>query len=304
MAVSIGIDIGGTKTLVGLVDGGGRVIEEVRFPTLSAAPERMTGRLVREIYDLWKRAPSRPRGIGVGVPGPVDAARGVVLSPPNLPGWHDFPLRKKLSEITGLPVIVENDPDAALLGQQRFGRRQPFPDSAVYVTVSTGIGAGLWIDGQLYRGAHFRAGEVGHMIMARDGERCFCGKNGCICAYASGRGIAVRAEKKLGNPPEGTDRWSAEEVFRAARCGRQTAVELVQDAATYLALGLIALIEMLDPDLIVLGGAIAIMQPSFVAFVKQKVSNILYGNQTEPPPIIVTDLGLKAGMIGAASLVF
>lgn len=215
-------------------------------------------RLVTDCRDLLTEVGRPVAGVGVSAPGPLDRERGALLSPPNLPGWLDVALRDRLAEALGLPVILENDANAAALAEWRFGAGQGCRD-LVYLTMSTGIGAGLILGGRLHTGAGGNAGELGHVPVAWDGEPCACGQRGCLEAYAGGAAWTRRlrasapAEGRVAALAGGRDAVTPEHVVAAAREGDAYALAELERYNGYLARGLVALAFSLAPETVVLG---------------------------------------------------
>src|SRR2546421_12733385 len=195
----VGIDLGGTQLRVAVADDRGRLRTVVRHPTEAArGRQHVINRIVAAVAEALKNdgtASDRVRALGIGLPGPVDPAAGLVISPANLPGFRNVPLNPILTRATGIPSYLHHDAHLAALGEHRRGAARGASDM-IYVTVSTGIGAGLLLRGELYAGAHGIAGEVGHIVVQRDGPLCTCGNRGCLEAIASGTGIA-RAAREL-----------------------------------------------------------------------------------------------------------
>ena len=226
--LALGIDIGGTKVALALGDEEGRVIARHRRPTEpSGDPNADVARLVDDARRLLAES-----GVGAGelacagvsAPSPIDAERGLILSPPNLPGWRDVPVAGPLADALGVPVHLENDANAAALAEWRFGAARG-ARNAVYLTMSTGIGAGLILDGRLYRGHANAAGEIGHAPVAWDGEPCSCGKRGCLEAYAGGAAWTRRlraltpASSAVAEFAGGVEHATPEHVVAAAQRG-------------------------------------------------------------------------------------
>jgi len=260
-----GIDFGGTKCAVVLGRDTGDILAESRIEDwASGDPERDLAVLVDEVRSIARQTDTRLAEIaalGVSSPGPLDSSTGIVIDAPNLPGWRNFPLRSRLEAELGLPVRVENDANAAALAEWRHGAGQG-ARSLVFLTMSTGVGAGLIFDGRLYRGAHFEAGEIGHVPVVLDGRACSCGLRGCLEAYVGGAALADRMREDVeqgraaailelagGNP----ERISARVWAEAVRARDPYALELREDFLDHLAQGLAILIIALDPERIVLG---------------------------------------------------
>jgi len=249
-------------------------------------PERIRALLAEAHFSLKKI-----RGIGVGAVGPLDIQTGKILYTPNLPAWRGTPIVKLLERAFGLPVVLDNDANAAALAELKSGHRKK---NFIYLTLSTGIGAGIVINGKLYRGATGNAGEAGHMTIETSSKapKCGCGKRGCLEALASGSAIAKRAKKLLK-----LKHASAELVFQRAQTGNRKAQRIIEEAAFYLGVGLANLSEIFDPELIVLGGGLT---KSWALF-KKTVQKTLKRYARQAPEIVLTKLGDDNVLIGAAA---
>jgi glucokinase len=259
-----GIDIGGTKA-VAVVGRLGEIVREARLEGwTSGSWERDLGTLASTLTDLLEAAGVAPTDLtvlGVSAAGPLDPREGIVLNPPNLAGWENVPVRAFLEEKLGVPVKIENDANAAALAEWRFGAGRGARHLA-YLTMSTGVGGGLILDGRLYRGARFQAGEVGHMPIVANGRPCSCGLRGCLEAYTGGAALAARIREEVarGASPAilelaGGDlaAVSAETWMRAVRAGDPYALGLRDRYLDHLARGLAILVMALDLERIVLG---------------------------------------------------
>lgn len=278
----VGIDLGGTQIRALLYDPEQGIIGRAAQLThaaegLDAVVERINETTRQAVGDApWERI----RGIGVGVPGPTDARRGVIVKGPNLPGWVNVPLRDMLTDVFGKPIALGNDANLAALGEQRFGAGQGFED-LIYITVSTGIGGGIISDGHLLLGANGLAGEVGHQTILPNGPLCGCGNHGCLEAVASGTAIG-REGREMAATPRGTailaaaggeiDRVDARAVGQAAESGDPAALEIVHQAATYLGIGLANLCNILNPRTLVLGGGVTHLGDLLFDTVRQTVA--------------------------------
>ena len=262
----IGLDIGGTKLAVVITDRDGTIIHKTRRPTeVARGPEAVVGTLcemVREVTALTGASPQDLAGIGVSCGGPLDTTTGIVYSPPNLPDWDAVPLKAWLEDDLHLPTYVENDANAGALAEWMFGAGRGYRD-VVYMTMSTGIGGGLILDGRLYRGTGDAAGEVGHMTLVPKGPLCGCGKHGCLEALCSGPSIARRAREWLADHEEPSimreiargdlTTLTAETVMAAARRGDAGALYIVDETARYMAMGLGNIVNILNPQIIIIG---------------------------------------------------
>jgi glucokinase len=258
----LGIDIGGSKLALAVGDEQGRLLAQRRHPTrFSDRPERDLAQLADEARALCAEAGlevSALSGVGVCAPGPLDPESGVLLNPPNLPGWGEVPIRRLLGDRLGLPVQVENDANAAALAEWRFGAGRGFQHVA-YLTMSTGVGAGLVLGGRLYKGKHGMAGEVGHAPVEWDGEPCACGGRGCLEAYVGGAAWTQRlarttpAGSRVAQLAGATERARPEHVVEAARAGDAFALAELARYNDYLARGITALVFVLAPEVVILG---------------------------------------------------
>jgi glucokinase len=298
-ALALGVDIGGTKILTALVDAEGRVLREWRTPTdaarggpaVMAAVEAALEACLAELP-----AEQQPAGIGVSAAGQVDPTAGqIVWASPNIPGWAGTPVKARLEAALGLPVTVDNDANAAAYGEWWAGAGKGAA-SLVMVTVGTGVGGGIVLDGRVLRGGRFRGGEIGHMILVADGEPCNCGQRGCLEVYASGTAIARLARKHMPGW-EGT----APDVFELAAQGEAEADFVLANAARNLALGLVSLTSVLDPDRFVLGGGVA-TAPTYMHRVRAALLDPAVAGDRgfDPARVLPAALGPAAGAVGAA----
>jgi glucokinase len=252
----LGVDLGGTKIAVSLwAEGPGRepeLVERSQWPTLAGGAQPNLEEIVARARRLRAAASREEAGglaaIGISGGGPLDPVAGVILSVPNLPGWTDVPIVKVLSAELGAPARIENDANAGAVAEWLYGAGRGARD-LVFLTCSTGIGAGLILGGRLHRGARFLAGEAGHQVIVPDGLPCGCGRRGCLEAYASGAGMARRLEalRVPGGPA------TAREAVERAREGDDFSTRFLAETAEYLAMGLANLVFILDPERIVLG---------------------------------------------------
>jgi glucokinase len=306
----IGIDLGGTQLRAVRIDHTGQILAFERTDTASASGPpaviaQIEALIAAVIGDL---PPEQISGVGVGVPGPVDPFAGVVLETPNLHGWFKVPLKTILSERTGLRIEVGNDANVAALGEWRFGSGRGVRDF-IYVTISTGIGGGVVVDGKLLLGRKGIAGEVGHMTIQTDGPLCGCGNIGCWESLASGTALARHAAAALersrpslihdlaaGSPIEG---WH---IAVAAEKDDEVALALMQREGELIGVGLVNLLHLYAPERIALGGGVlksaGLLEPHFRRVIMDRAM---------PPyrdtPIGMAVLGDKVGVLGAAALV-
>ncbi|MFT4414805.1 ROK family protein [Fredinandcohnia humi] len=301
MRTAIGIDIGGTKVAIGAVQEDGEVLASVQFPTeVEKGPDYAVTQIISSVSEIIRNY-QVIEGIGIGCPGPLDTKRGIVTNPPNLKTWHGYSLVQKIESAFQLPVRLLNDADAAALGEYFFTYRKTYKH-VLYVTVSTGIGGGIIINGQLYEGSKSGAGELGHSVIDPKGPLCGCGKSGCLEALASGTAITRIWKERLvqrGSQIEPT--WSGKELFAQAAEGDSLAKEVIEEATTHFALGLSQAIQTLNPELLILGGGVVIGQPAFYEQVKTKLPHYLLDQHKESLQIEMASHGTMAGVIGAAA---
>jgi glucokinase len=311
MGLTVGVDIGGTKIAAGVVDEDGAVVATTRRPTPSASPSDVEDVIASCVAELLGMHPDA-EAIGIGAAGFIDAARSKVYVAPNL-AWRDEPLRDAVQNRTGLPVVVENDANAAAWAEHRFGAGRG-EAHMVMVTVGTGIGGGIVLDGQLYRGRFGIGAEFGHMQMVEGGRRCGCGQHGCWEQYCSGRALLHEAREiadvqrgygarllELGDGrPEGIE---AREVTQAAREGDQAALDCFEEIGMWLGQGLADLAAVLDPGLFVVGGGVADAGELLLAPARRVFAERLTGTGSRPQAAIrAAALGNEAGMVGAGDL--
>lgn len=310
----IGVDIGGTNLVVGAVaEDGSRVIGAHVRPT---DPTRGADAVVDDIVAMVEHTREVLRfgepdsdvlGLGIGAPGPLDTKNGIVLLTPNL-GWIDMPLRARLSEPLGLPASLDNDANCAVLGECWIGAARN-ARYVIGVTIGTGIGGGIVIDGKLYHGASDAAGEIGHMTIDLNGRRCSCGAYGHLEAYASGPAIANRATEQVeaGAPSKlaemvGGDlkKVTAQTVYLAAQQGDQLAHEVVRETATYLAAGIASLLNIFNPDLVVIVGGVTGAGDRLFDPLRHEVARRAFKPAVQACEIVPGALGGLAGVYGAA----
>lgn len=335
----VGIDIGGTQVRVAVLQGA----------TLLSRVNLLTGEkshpdfLIPRIYDALQQALDEAGirsdqliGIGIGSPGPLDSHTGIVFDPPNLPGWQNVPLRDLFNAQYRMPVFIENDANTAALGEYLFGAGRG-SRNMVYMTISTGIGGGVIVDGKLMSGAIGTAAELGHMTIDRQGPRCNCGNIGCLESIASGTAIARRANETLAkdnaflnwmrerfpntisameqeakslNTNDTTDILERENlidarlVAEAAMAGVPLARKIIRDAAEAIGIGLTNVIHIFNPELIILGGGVTqigslLMEPA-LDIVQERTMKV----PREAVRIIQTQLGADVGLIGAGGLIY
>ena len=311
----VGVDLGGTKIAVAVVDRKCKIIKRVTVPTPARkGPTAVIKTMVEAIKNVIEEAGVGRRkivGIGIGSPGPLNPSTGVVRSAPNLYGWKNVPLKAAIEKELGIATFVENDCNAAALGEKLFGAGKGVNDF-IYITVGTGIGGGLIINGELYHGESGAAGEVGHVVIDVNGPRCNCGNYGCLEAMASGPAIARMAteaikkgRKTLISEAVGGDlkRITAEVVIDAASKGDELALEILDKAGTYLGIGMAGMINVINPEMVILGGGVMKAGDLLLKPIKRTVKKYAFPAHVEAVEIVPAALGDDAGVIGAAAVV-
>jgi glucokinase len=299
--LAVGIDIGGTKILTVVVDATGAVVYEARTPTEATRGSQFVLGSVLEAVDgaiaqLPPESRDRLRGVGVSAAGQVDHIQGLIAyASPNIPGWTGTRIAEAITARCGLPVVVENDANAAAFGEWWLGAGRGVASVAV-ITVGTGIGSGLIVNGRLLRGGRFRGGELGHLIIEASGVMCNCGQRGCLEAYASGTAIARLAR-------EARPDWSGTtpDIFACAKAGEAWALAILQRAARYLACGIVSVCSVVDPDRVLLGGGV-MTQPLYLPLVQEalRVREVTGDRPMAADCVRLASLGETAGAVGAA----
>ena len=313
----VGIDIGGTKLATVVADTAGNILHKVRKPTLAErGPEyalQLLFDMVHETIELAGLERTAISAIGVSCGGPLDTETGIVYSPPNLPGWDALPLKALLESEFEIPVTIENDANASALAEYRFGGGRGY-NAVLYMTMSTGIGGGIVLDGQVYHGANDNAGEVGHQILIPDGPLCGCGKRGCLEALCSGPAIARRAQAAVRNEKAlatalldlaggRVEALRSEHVLEAARHGDALALRLVRETAYYMGWGIANLVNILNPDIVLLGTIAIAAGDLLLNPIRKTVSEFAMTRPAEAVKIAPAQLGEALGDLAAVALV-
>ncbi|HEX2372377.1 MAG TPA: ROK family protein [Actinomycetota bacterium] len=306
---AIGIDIGGTKIAGGVVTEAGQILDRTRVPTPPDEEAATLAAVLAAVDELLARDPGVD-AIGVGAAGLVEWPGGRARWAPNN-SYRRLELRRLLHERTGLPTSVDNDGNAAAWAEARFGAGAGC-DDLVLVTVGTGIGGGLVLDGRLYHGEHGFAGELGHLIVAPDGDRCACGNRGCLEAMASGSTLGRLGREAAAAHPGSrlvalADRAgglvTGEVVFAAASEGDKLALALFERVGHWLGVGIASLVTIFDPDLVVVGGGVAATGELLLGPARASFQRYVHGRgHRDLPPVVPTRLGGDAGLVGAATL--
>ncbi len=334
----VGVDLGGTQIRAAVLRGAELRSRVGMLTGEQPAPDRVIPRMLTAVRQALAEAHislSEVAGIGIGAPGPLDGQSGIVFCPPNLPGWTNVPLRDIFSAELNVPVYLENDANAAALGEYLFGAGRTYRD-VVYLTISTGIGGGIIADGQLLAGSKGCAGELGHMTIDRYGPRCNCGNIGCLESIASGTAIARRANERIAlgladgaalleyalthdsqsqeqgaDTPEDTRKAlatpihiNARMVADAATAGIPLARDIITGAAEGLGFGLVNIIHIFNPQVIILGGGVVQIGEPLLGPAKRIVKERAMQVPREQARIALAQLGNDAGLVGAGALVY
>ncbi|HLK61233.1 MAG TPA: ROK family protein [Chthonomonadaceae bacterium] len=311
----LGVDIGGTKCAVVLARTDGEILERRSEPTQSETrgPDAVLARLAemaREVMAAQKVMPTDVRGLGISCGGPLDTKTGVIYTPPNLPEWKAVPVKAFFEEALGLPVRVDNDANATALAEWKFGAGQG-ASNLVFLTMGTGIGGGLIVDGRLVRGTNDLAGEIGHQTILLNGPLCGCGKRGCLEALASGPAIARLARESMrygrdkrvlalaGGYPNAI---TAEHVVNAAKEGDAFALQILEEAGTYMGVGIANVIQILNPECIILGTIAVHAGDLILNPIRAAVAEYAWKRSADVCRIVPAALGDRAQDLAAIAL--
>ncbi len=309
----IGVDLGGTNVRVAGVSLQGEVFHRRKEST-----ERECGkevvidkliRMVRRALEREKREGRKVVALGVGVPGVILVRRGIIVSSPNLPDWLNVPLKKMIRKEFSLPVVVENDANAAAFGEKWIGAGKG-SNSLVCLTLGTGVGGGIILDGRVWHGEDGMAAEVGHTTVNPDGPQCKCGNTGCLEVYASATGIVSEVRRRLKREESvlkksfqgREDLFRAEDVFRAAKKGDRVSLKVIEQMGRYLGIGIANLVNLFNPDMVVLSGGVTAAWKDFIEIVEEEVRVRAFVIPRERAKIRKARLGDNAGLIGAAGV--
>lgn len=312
----IGVDIGGTKVAAGLVDASGKILCHSRNPMVADGTAARGLAAVMQAIDAAseqvKTAGENRRicSIGVCAPGPLDPKTGMVLNPPNVPCWRDFPLAAELAQLYRVQVKLDNDANAAGLAEAVWGAGAGYRN-VFYFTLGTGIGTAILMQGRIYHGRTGAAGEGGHISIDHNGPRCNCGKRGCIEALASGPAIARRARAKIESGRKSamldlaggkTEQISSEMVGKAEAAGDAVAHEVLMETIDLLAFWLGNIIDLLEPEVMVMGGGVGSMLTPFIGEIRERLPGCCLNRRCQEIPLIAAQFGEDAGILGGAAL--
>lgn len=311
--VVIGVDIGGTKVAAGLVNAEGQILARSRTPMATAGPpSNGLDAVSAAVRNLFPDASAQKQitGIGICAPGPLNPETGVIINPPNLAIWHNYPLAEEMRRVFHVPVRIDNDGNAAALAECKWGAARGYTN-VFYATIGTGIGAGIVFDGRIFHGRTGAAAEGGHLGIDRAGPVCNCGKRGCIETLAAGPAIARRARHKLAQNPNsillemaGGDiqKVTGEMVGKANALGDAVAKEVISETLDLLAYWLGNIVDLLEPDIIVMGGGVSSLLAPYLESIRERWRGSIINPTPMEIPLVLAHYGEDAGIAGAAAL--
>jgi glucokinase len=311
----LAFDLGGTKIAFGVVAENGEVLGSDKIETLAKqGPAQAIQRVNLAAQSLLQKLNIKPQeliGIGIASPGPLDISKGCVDGSPNLPGWTGYSIEQGLSSFFNLPARIDNDANAAALGEYKFGAGKN-KKNMVYITVSTGIGGGVIVDGRLMRGANGNAAELGHLTLNINGPACPCGANGCFEMYASGTAIARRTREAIqaGAPSQilslagSLEKITTHHILAALQKEDELAKKIWNETTEYLGRGLAVVINTFNPELIVVGGGVTAAGDLLFTPVREKALRYAFPRLAAVCSIVPAGLGSNVGVVGAAACAF
>jgi glucokinase len=313
--LALGVDIGGTKVAAGLVDSQGTILFQTRvpMPARGSAAEGFAAvqAAIEAVFAARPESRANLAGIGICAPGPLDPKTGVILNPPNVPCWRNFPLAAEVQLVFGFSARVDNDGNAAALAEAIWGAGVGYKN-VFYATLGTGIGTGIVFDGRIYHGRTGSAAEGGHVTIDYHGPVCGCGKRGCIESLAAGPAIARRARERINAGPtsskilalSGGDvgTISAETIAEAYRQGDALAAEVLRETTDLLAIWAGNIIDLLEPDVFIFGGGLAPLMSGFFPRIREQLVNWCVNQRFAEMPMVLAKYGADAGIAGAAAL--
>lgn len=312
----LGVDIGGTKVAAGIVTSRGEILSKARVPMVSdreaAAGLAAVEKAIDAAFATQPKRRASVSAIGISSPGPLDPRRGIVINPPNLKCWQNFPLAEKIADSRRLPTRLDNDANAAALAEALWGSGVGY-DSVFYATLGTGIGTGVILGGRIYHGRTGAAAEGGHVSIDYHGPRCACGKLGCIEALAAGPAVARRARERLeaggpgrekllslaGGKPENV---TAEMVGTAWHAGDKLSAEILQETADLLAIWLGNIVDLFEPDVIIFGGGMGELMSEWFGRIREQLPAWTINSRCREIPLVRARYGEDSGIAGAAAL--
>ncbi len=312
---ALGVDIGGTKVAIGVVNREGKILAQQRAPMVAnGSADAGLNAVTGAIDSMMSDATAEIECIGICAPGPLDPKSGVILNPPNVPCWRNFSLAESVAAKYNVPVKVDNDANAAALAETLWGAAKGFR-YVFYATLGTGVGTGIVLDGSIYHGKTGSAGEGGHVSIDYRGPICACGKRGCIEILAAGPAIGARARAKVAAERSRAstllefagaevDAVTSETVGRAYAKGDALAKEILLDTVELLTPWLGNIVDLFDPDVIVIGGGVAAMVKPFFGEIKARLPQWCVNPHASDIPVVIAHYGADAGIAGGAALCY
>jgi len=307
----VGVDVGGTKVAAGLVNSEGEISTQARVAmTSNSSAQRGLESVLSAISHVIPQGAAGLAGIGICAPGPLDPQTGVIINPPNVPCWRNFPLASAVQKLHPVPIKVDNDANAAALAEARWGAARGY-NNVFYVTMGTGIGTGIVFDAKIYHGRTGSAGEGGHVSVDYRGPICNCGKPGCIEGLASGTAIGQRAQKEIaagatssmvqlaGGDPAAVTGLT---VGKALEQGDELARKIMTETSEIVALWLSNIVDLLDPEVIVIGGGAAGLYKPFFGTLRERMPELAVNPRAQEIPIVPARYGADSGIAGGAAL--
>jgi glucokinase-like ROK family protein len=304
----VGIDLGATHLRLVLTDFLAHVLDEIEYPiSVVDGPQKSLAQIDHYITEMLDRAKlniGQISAVGMGVPGPVVSKAGEVTSPPIMPGWDGYPIRKHLEEQFHLPVMIGNDAEFGAIGEWAYGAGRG-ENNLAYIKVGTGVGAGLLLDGRIYRGATGSAGEIGHITIQANGPLCTCGNYGCLESMAGGKAIArnareaIQAGRRTQLSAIAADKIMAVDVAAAAQQGDLVAQQIITDAGTYLGIAIASLVNLFNPNMIVIGGGVSQLGDLLLEPIRKTVMERSLYSAAKIVRITSAVLGRRASTMGA-----
>jgi len=305
-----GIDIGGTSIKCGIVDSDGNILVKGSVPTGAADCAVIAGDIAELVSRLERQAGVKAEGAGIGAPGIIDSKNGVIVYSPNIV-WKDVPICAEVGKRLGVPVKIANDANAAALGEKMAGSGKNY-DDVLFLTIGTGIGGGIIIDGKLFEGFRSAGAEIGHQVIRQGGEKCSCGRDGCFEAYASATALIRETKKAMKNNPDSKlweivggdlDKVEGKTAFDGLHAGDKVAAGVIDEYVNCLAEGVANICNEFHPEAVLIGGGVSAAGDALMAPLREKVKTLIYGvADYAPVQILKATLGNDAGMFGAACL--
>ena len=310
--IAIGVDIGGTSIKGAFINEKGEIFNRFSMKTFKEEPvEDCIDKLCDIINEEVKKSGHKVAGIGIGIPGMLDMDNGIVYYSPNLPTWSDFHIKEFMEKRTGIEVVINNDANVAALGEAKLGSGSNYKNS-IMITLGTGVGGGIVIDGKLYDGNKHQGGELGHMSIDFNGRECGCGRRGCVEAYASATALIKDTKEAMRENPDSLlfevekelDGIDARNAFIAEARGDKAAKEVIDNYVKYLSEGLLNYCNIFRPEVIILSGGVANEGENLFSRVRKFLKENHYGMTGSPEVQVVgASLGYDSGKVGAACLV-